>query len=254
MTPFAHLDKSASTRLSAEEVRQRRKNFKLAMGGLAGALPGAVIGAASAAEAPTSMGGTDQKSVLLRALVGALIGGGVGTGVAAIGNKVNDYLDLDPIVPTVGVEQRRMEKKAFGSLVRFGKGFARTPGTFASLLSGHGLPSFARELGTAGKVGEVAGIGATTLGIPMALQRVFGTPPPAHLLEPRRLKPGERPGRGITGDWSTAGSKDALQPGQRKIVNAIKNNEVVDAIVPDLDTLPSGFQQNKLLQLLRGPQ
>ena len=112
MTTFALLEKSASAR-SYEEVRQRRKNLKLAAGGLAGAIPGAMLGAASAVEAPSALGGKDQKSVLLRALVGALIGGGVGVGGAAVSNAISDYADLDPMVPTVGVEQRRMQKEAF---------------------------------------------------------------------------------------------------------------------------------------------
>lgn len=173
MTPSALLEKSASAR-SYEEVRQRRKNLKLAAGGLAGAIPGAMLGAASAVEAPSALGGKDQKSVLLRALVGALIGGGVGVGGAAVSNAISDYADLDPMVPTVGVEHRRMGKSAgagsniLKALLNFGHGALRAPGDMiesgAHLLHGTQMTPLPQALGRAGQAGNLVGMGAIGVG------------------------------------------------------------------------------------------
>lgn len=182
MTPFAPLEKSASAR-SYEEVRQRRKNLKLMAGGLVGAIPGAAMGAATAFEVPSALGGKkDQKSVLVRALVGALIGGGVGVGSAALGNAISDYADLDPMVPTVGVEHRRMGKSAgagsniIKAILNFGRGALRAPGDMiesgAHLLHGTHMTPLPEALGRAGQAGNLAGMGAIGVGGATGLEQL----------------------------------------------------------------------------------
>lgn len=116
-------EKSASTeaplkeRLSDEEVQRRRKKLKLilgaSLGGLQGAAMGAITGATSAGRSLEDRfnGRSNGKSALLRGLLGALIGGtggaALGAGGAALSNKITDYADIDPLVPTFATERRR---------------------------------------------------------------------------------------------------------------------------------------------------
>lgn len=117
-----------------------------------------------------------------------------------------------------------------------GKGFAQSMKSRGAALSG---------LGRAGQVGNLVGTGAMAAG---ALSLPIGPPPPAAL--------------GINTphpDWQrvmdqrarNAAPVDHLPPLTRTVVEGIKASPI-GAALPNLSDLPSGFQQNKLLQMLRG--
>jgi hypothetical protein len=138
------------------------------------------------------------------------------------------------IIPTVIIKEAKL-----GSISRFLKGLATGPEDVLRYMSGHDLQNVS-HLGRAGKIGNITGgmatSGATLYGTQQLLNRALG---------------GDKKGKESGGN---PGNYDSFAPHakyENKMWQAVKNNKSVDSIVPDLNSMPSGFQNNELLKLMR---
>lgn len=113
----ASAQKSAAT-ISPEEVRRRRKKVTLLMSILKGAVGGGALGVGGgfATNARDAMQASERglpaptesdavKNLIAKGGLGVLIGGGLGAGIGAARNAATDYLDLDPMLPSLRSER-----------------------------------------------------------------------------------------------------------------------------------------------------
>jgi len=148
------------------------------------------------------------------------------------------------IIPTVIIKEAKL-----GSISRFFRGVRTGPEDFLRFLDGQELQDV-KHLGRAGQIGNIAGAagtgGAVVTGAHQLLSRIFGG-------NKKEKDSGSNSGNTDSFYPNNSGNYDSFTPHAKfdnKLFSELKNNKLVDSIVPDLDSMPSGFQSNQLLQTL----